>query len=633
MMRTPLDLAPRLWRTASRLPRWLGSLIRPSVGQLELRLLGRTIVLAVAVGVVGGLVGAAFAAAVEALQGGLLQRLAGAALLHARGEGGGEASGPSRLWLLALLPAAGGLASGLIARFAPEVTGGGGDGAIGIFHRGGQVQARVLPLKWLASTFALGTGGAGGREGPALHMGSAIGGLVGQLLPASPRERRILLVTGMAAGMSAVFRTPLGAALLAAEILYRDDFEAEAVVPAVIASVMAFATSEALIGRQPLFGRLPVFPFHAEHLPLYALLAVLAGLAGLLFVRTLAAVRRRTERSPLPAWLRPAAGGLLLGAGVLAFHAAGAERALGVSPATALLGSGYGIAQLAITPDGGSSLTAAALLALLALLRIGATALTVGSGASAGDFAPSLVIGALVGGALGHAAAALLGDPSIQPGAFALVGMGTLYAGIAHVPVSAVILVSELAGSYDLLVPLMLAAGGAHVAMRRVRLYENQPTSRGHAPPRPEAAVAGRAAPRVRDVMLAHGFRTLAPGESLRVVLEAVTEGDAQVLFPVVDADGRLLGLVDPALLVEVDRLEDLRGAVASDLAARPASVSPDDLAATAVAEARRAGLSQLPVCVDRRVVGLFSVDAAVRAHVAERPASTPPPGDSPWAP
>src|SRR5512133_4262080 len=132
-MRRPLrDLSAHLLRTAARLPGWLARLVRPSVGQPQLRLLGRTLVLAAAVGLVGGLVGAAFAAAVSALQLGLLEELAGASVLHARGEADALAPATSRLWLLALLPAAGGLLSGVLARFAPEVRGGGADGAIGI---------------------------------------------------------------------------------------------------------------------------------------------------------------------------------------------------------------------------------------------------------------------------------------------------------------------------------------------------------------------------------------------------------------------------------------------------------------------------------------------------------------------
>jgi CIC family chloride channel protein len=620
VLRHPRELAPLLWWVIARTPSWLSALLRPSVGQLELRLLGRTLILAAVVGLFGGLVGAFFVGALERLQGLLLDRWAGAGMLRAVGEPAAVSGETLRVWLLALLPAAGGLFSGLISRVAPEVAGGGGDAAISTFHRGGVQRRRVLPLKWLASVAALSTGGAGGREGPALHMGSAIGGLVGSLLPASPRERRVLLIAGMAAAMSAVFRTPLGAALLAAEVVYRDDFEAEAVVPAVIASVVAFSTSEAIVGQRALFGRLPAHPFHAAQLPLYVVLAVLAGLAGLLLVRALGAVRGLAARSTLPRWAWPAAGGLLLGLAVLGLHYSPAERLLGLSPASALLGGGYGVAQVAVTPGSHAGWSAAGILLCLAVLRIAATALTVGSGASAGDFAPSLVVGALVGGAFGHAAQTLLGDPTISPGAFALVGMATLFAGIAHVPVSAVVLVSELAGSYDLLVPLMLAAGGAHVALRRVSLYGGQATSRGAAPPR-EAAHGEEpgAVALVRDVMAMHGFAVFSPDDPFSTLLLAAAAGDGQVIFPVVDSTRKLLGIVDSSVLFETEALSGLRGAVASNLAGAPGSVAPDAPLHLAVAEARRLGLPQLPVCQGGRLIGMFSVEGAVRLHAVER--------------
>jgi CIC family chloride channel protein len=618
MIRSSRKLAAHLWVLAERTPGWLARLLRPSIGQLELRLLGRMLVLAAFVGIFGGLVGAAFVGALDRVQALLLDQLAGSGMLRAHGEPPALTAGNAHVWLLALLPALGGLASGLLSRIAPEIAGGGADTAIATFHRGGQQRPRVLPLKWLASLLTLGTGGAGGREGPALHMGSAIGGMVGSFLPANPRERRVLLITGMAAGMSAVFRTPLGAALLSAEVVYRDDFEAESVVPAVISSGVAFATSEAILGQRALFGRLPPYPFHAAHLPLYFGLAVIAGLAGLLLIRALKTVRAAAARIPIPAWARPVAGGVLLGVAVLVFHFSPAERFLGVSPASALLGGGYGLAQLAVTPAGSSGWAAAGLLVTLALLRIMATSLTVGSGASAGDLAPSLVLGALVGGAYGHAAQALLGDPSIAPGAFALVGMGTLFAGVAHVPVSAVVLVSELAGSYDLLVPLMLAAGGAHVALRGVSLYGSQASSRGAAPPR-EIVEGVDAPPIVRDVMAMHGFTMFVASDPFSSLLAAVASGDGQVVFPVVDPSRRLIGLIDASVLLETDAVSGLHGAVAANLAGPPASVEPDTPLRLAVAEARRLGVSQLPVCQEGRVVGMFSVEGAVRLHAVER--------------
>src|SRR5207344_3392364 len=178
----------------------------------------------------------------------------------------------------------------------------------------------------------------------------------------------------------------------------------------------------------------------------------------------------------VPEWVRPAIGGLALGVFVvIVIELVGtsigrADKGLGV------LGGGYGAAQVAISgaPWVSVGWGGVELLLLLAAAKIVASAFTIGSGGSAGDFAPSLAIGGLLGGAFGLAARILLDDPSIEPGAFALVGMGTFYGGIANTPLAALVLVCELAGSYELLVPLMLAEGIAFVALRKVSLYPAQ---------------------------------------------------------------------------------------------------------------------------------------------------------------
>ncbi|HEX9400568.1 MAG TPA: chloride channel protein [Anaeromyxobacter sp.] len=455
---------------------------------LELRLVGRVLLHAAVVGVAAGIVGAALFAGLEAAQRLVLEGLAGFSPLRARGEAI-IASGTDRTfrpWLLALLPAAGGLVSGLLTSFfAPEAAGGGGNATVEAYHRGGvTMRARVIPVKMVAAIAALSTGGSGGREGPTMQIGGALGTFVGRVLPTSPAERRILYVAGIAAGISAVFRTPLGAALLATEMLYRDDFEAEALVPAILASVVSYSIVIAAFGETTLFGVSSRFPFHPAHLPLFALLALAVSLVAHAFVRALALVQAAARRLPGPAFLRPAVGGLavgLVGTGIaLALEARHgvAARAFGV------LGGGYGVAQAAM--DGAAwhptGWHAVAILGALAVAKLVASALTVGSGAAAGDFAPSLVVGALVGSAFGHGALALTGDASIRPDAFALVAMGTFYGGVAHAPLSALVLVSELAGSYDLLVPMMLTVGIAYVALRRWTLYPAQPAGRAASP-------------------------------------------------------------------------------------------------------------------------------------------------------
>ncbi|HEY8040296.1 MAG TPA: chloride channel protein, partial [Polyangiaceae bacterium] len=428
---------------------------------LEFQILGRVLLHAALVGAAAGLLGSLFYAVVEAVQRICLEGWTGYVPLRAGGErilSEMEKPPPFRPWLLILVPAIGALLGGAISVWlAPETRGGGSDAVIEAFHRNnGLVRKRVAFVKLLVSSLTLGLGGSGGREGPTMQMGGAIGSLVGQGLRVTDRERRILLVAGTAAGMSAVFRTPLGAALLAVEVLHRDDFEADALVPSVLASVVSYSVFIAFFGEQTLFTHAPSYPFHPDHLPLYALLAVVISLVASMFLRMLRWVQRTTRNLRVPEWSKPGLGGLALGLFATPMIWFIGPRLGQPGQGLGILGGGYGAAQLAISgaewlPQGWRAVE---LLALLGTVKIVATCLTVGSGGSAGDFGPSLVIGGIFGGAFGRAAQGLLHDPRIDPGAFALVGMGTFYGGLAHVPIASLVMTCELTGSYDLLVPL-----------------------------------------------------------------------------------------------------------------------------------------------------------------------------------
>jgi CIC family chloride channel protein len=596
---------------------------------LELRIVGRVLLHAAIVGVAAGLVGAAFFAALEAGQRLLLEAGAGYAVLRAGGEArdGAAAGVPFRPWVLALLPALGGLVSGVLTtRFAPEAAGGGGDAAIDAYHRGGVVRWRVIPVKAVAAVAALSSGGSGGREGPTMQIGAALGALAGRLLPTSRTERRVLLVAGIAAGISAVFRTPLGAALLATEVLYRDDFEAEALVPAILASVVSYSVVIAAFGETTLFSVSTRFPFRPVQLPLYALLALAVSLAGWAFVRALGLVRRAASRLPGPAWARPAAGGVvvgLLGTGVALLL----ERTLGPQArAFGVFGGGYGVVQAAL--DGpawlGTGLATALLLGGLAAAKIAASALTIGSGSAAGDFAPSLVIGALVGCAFGHGALVLAGAGAPSPTAFALVGMGTLYGGVAHAPLSAVVLVSELAGSYDLLVPMMLTVGIAYVALRRWSVYPAQPGGRAESPLHRVAAEARTPAPvglPARALLFADELPRFPEHAPLAELARAGGSAARQRVALVSAADGRPRGLVELSLLSALGP-DELRWARAADAMVPFASVGPDARWADVAAALRRHGVSQLPV-VDGGAVAGWVGERELLAAVGggERPA------------
>ncbi len=581
-------IGSRFWKRAAGTP-----------GPIDLQHLGRTLLHASVVGAAAGIASALFSATVERVQHLLLSRLAGYSFLRAAGEQGNEQPGDTfRPWLLLLLPAAGATLAGWLAlRFAPEVAGGGGDAAIRMFHKRDAItRTRVPFVKALASILTLGTGGSGGREGPTMQIGSSMGAIVSRWLRTTARERRILYVAGIAAGVSAVFRTPLGAALFAAEVLYRDDFESDALVPAVLASVVGYSVGLPFGAPSALFAHAASYPFVPSHLPYFVLLALFEVVLGLGFLRTLKLVRDTSVKLPGPAWLRPGYGGLALGvltAPLLWYIGNRLHRPGG---GFGILGGGYGIAQVAITgadwlPGG---FRGAEVLAVLCITKLVASSFTIGSGGSAGDFAPSLVIGGLLGGSFGRAIQTVTGDPAIDPGAFALVGMGTLFGGVAHVPLSSMVLVCEMAGSYDLIVPLMLAEGIAFVALRNHSLYHAQQSGRSWA----LDAVRSHRSLMVRDLAQslpgAHTFLLATRG---RRMIEVVGDATWQTTFPVLSEAGKIVGLV-PSRSLHVVAAEEGMAAwiVAGDVMQQPVTAMLDEPAADVLTRMIAAGVRQLPV-------------------------------------
>ncbi len=617
---TPSEGQPPPLRLASIL-----GLLRAQGAPLDLQILGRTLMHTVVVGLAAGLIGAAFFASLEYAQRFVLEELAGYLPLRASGETFAEAHGTYafRPWLLVFLPGLGALLAGLVIRYAPEVAGGGGNAMIRAFHeQGGVVPRRVIWAKALASILTLGFGGSGGREGPTMHIGASLGSTLGRVLGVTARERRILMIAGVAAGMSAVFRTPLGAALLAVEVMYRDDFESDALIPAVLASVVSYSVVIAIFGESTLFGRPARYPFHPMQLPLFALMSLLVALLAALFVRTLRGVEHHFEKLAIPAWTKPALGGLALGILATPIIMYIGHRTQTPGQGLGLLGGGYGAAQMAISgverlPGGWQGIE---ILLLLCGAKLVASALTIGSGGSAGDFAPSLVLGGLLGGAFGRAAQLLLHDPSIDPGAFALVGMGTFFGGVAHAPLSALILVSEMAGSYDLLVPLMMTSGIAFVALRRTSLYEAQLGAKHDSPVHRASTLLGALRViRVRDVMVTDRpfvtFDLHTPGSELIVRID---EQSWQDTFPVLGADGKLAGVVSADDLRSLAASREVAPVtVAADLMRPPVFALLDDDLRSATAQMLQAELRELPVVNDAgQIVGFIDEMETAKAYL-----------------
>jgi len=378
-----------------------------------------------------------------------------------------EIIGPHGLWLVPVATTIGGLLVGLlIAKLAPEAEGHGTDTAVRVFHRaGGYLRARVPPLKLIASAITIGSGGAAGREGPIALVAAGVGSWYATVRRRTEAERRMLLLAGMAAGLSAIFRSPVGCAIFAIEVLYSDmEYEAGSLLYAMLAAVVAYAVNGIFSGWQPLF----VIPAGSAPAPgaSYVWFVVLGGAAGLLGVVlpvVFYRVRDLFRRLPLPLFLKPALGGLLMG--------------LIAVPLPQLIGGGYGWIQKAI--DGEIVWTT---LAVLVFAKILAMALTVSSGGSGGVFAPTLFAGAMLGSLLAKA----VGEHSAP---LVVIGMAALFAGAARVPIASLMMVTEMTGDYELLVPAALAVTLAYLvqavlssSFRYRSLYEAQLPQRADSP-------------------------------------------------------------------------------------------------------------------------------------------------------
>ena len=608
-MTSPSDRPP-----ATQRPRRRGVLaaLFAEATPLDLRIVGRMLIHAALVGAAAGLMAAAFFGALEIGEELFLELIAGYTPLRAAGEMVDKAhhGQPFRPWFLVLLPAAGAmLATALVRRWAPECHGAGEDAFIRAFHQQqSHMRKRVVWIKPLATLLTLATGGAGGREGPTAQTGAAIGSTVASYLHLSNRERRILLVAGAAAGTAAIFRTPLGASLLAVEVLYRDDFESDALIPAVLASVIGYSLFISLYGEANLFETAARYPFHPSHLPFYAVLAVALSLLAVFFVKVRASVEQLLGR--LPAWTRPGVGGLALG--VLATTIVMVNQP-GVG--LGILGGGYGAAQLAITgadwlPVGGGAVQ---LLLLLCVAKIAAASFTLGSGASAGVFAPALAIGALFGGAFGLGVEQLVDVPDLDPGAFALVGMGTFFGGIAHAPLGALVMVCEMAGSYDLLVPLMLAEGIAFAALRRHTLYPSQLPSVHDSPAHPQKASLLLERMCVTDVLVSdRPFVSFGPATPMSQVIQQVSQTSWQDVFPVLE-DDKLVGMITPELLRLVAAERDIEPwLLAADTMQPPVTVRPDENLRLASERMLSTGLRELLVVDDSSTICGFLDEAEI---------------------
>lgn len=516
---------------------------------------------------------------------------------------------PAPAWQILLVPAVGGLVVGLlVTRLVPEVAGGGVVSTMETLAlRGGRFRRRV-PLSALgATTVALGTGASGGREGPIVLIGGAIGSVVGRLVPIDEARMRSLVAAGAAAGIGASFNAPIGGMLFAVEILQLGVRGAGLQV-VVVGSVVGSVVSRQLVGENLIFQpSRPLGLGEPIELVVYAVLGLLAVAVAMGF--------HRGEQLAQDAagWLRRRIGRVAtigLAGGVVGLIALVVPEVLGDGESVPPIVGVREPIQAMLDVEQGTTWTAAGFLLLLLVAKLVATSVTVGSGSAVGSFAPMLLTGAALGAVVGIAALPVL--PALDPGAVATVGMAAVFGATARAPLTAIIIVFELVGDYELVLPLMLAVGLAVFLHDRVRaegIYALHLRRRGVVLGRPDDVdVLQRV--QVGEVMT-KDHPILDADEDRASVAARFARGGSHG-YAVADERGQLVGVLTRGDLATRD------GRTAADLCTRRAlTVSPSDPVFVAVRRMASLNVGRVPVidAATRRIVGMLRREDIVQAY------------------
>lgn len=499
----------------------------------------------------------------------------------------------------------------LVYGLVPEAEGDGADSAVNAFHRGdGEIRRRVPIVKVVASALTLGSGGSGGREGPAAQIAAGFGSFISDLLGLSVKDRRIAVAAGIGAGIGAIFKSPFGGAILSGEILYSGgDIEVEALIPAFIASPVGYVVFALFTGFTPIFGNTVHYVFtHPRNLLIYAALGVLCGLAGRLYTTTFYRVRSLFSSLSLPKYVKPAIGAALSGLIGVFFPE--------------VVGLGYGFLQYLIEGDFGAItsnyvvLPLILLLVVVALLKIIATSLTVGSGGSAGVFAPSLVIGGFIGAAHWVAVDKLLPGWIPIPAPLVIVGMMALLAGVIGTPIAAILMVSEMTGTLNLLAPSMVAVVLSYfVAGPKYTIYRSQVQNRAASP----AHSGEYSVPLLTKLYVADAMNTdvvtAKPEDTVESAYRTMLERGFRGM-PVV-SDGRLVGIVTLSDLLRVPREKMGEVRVGSVMTGRVIVCRPGDSLFEALEKMTVNGVGRLPVVSgeDGSLIGIVTRTDIMRAY------------------
>lgn len=471
--------------------------------------------------------------------------------------------------------------------------------------RGGQIRPRVASLKVLASSLTIGTGGSAGREGPIVQVGSALGSTVGQLFRFSSDRVRTLVACGAAAGIAATFNAPIAGAIFAQEVIL-NNFTARYFGMVVISGVAASIVSRIFLGDKPAFD-VPAYPLNSlGELGVYVVLGLLAAITAVIFIRVLYKAEEIFDSWPVPLYVRTVIGMILTAAVAL------------LLPGREILGPGLHLIGETIAGDFNIGL---GLMAALLILKMLATTFTLGAGNSGGVFAPSLFMGAVLGGMVGQIAHNLWPGLVLNPGAYAIVGMAAVFAGAARAPITAVLIVFEMSGDYKLILPLMLATVISTFfaeTLFRESIYTLKLRLKG------VHLQGGRDVDIMQSVsvaeVMAQNYRTISASATLTELSDIFSQSRSHGMM-VLDERGALAGIVT---VTDLDRAVN-DGLPRSTTVARIATpfdrlvlAFPDETMGEALARMSVRGFGRLPV-VDRadrhRVLGIIRREDIIKAY------------------
>ena len=504
-------------------------------------------------------------------------------------------------------PALGGLLVGpLVTRFAPEAKGHGVPEVMAaVLTKGGFIRPRVAWIKAIASAITIGSGGSVGREGPIIQIGSSVGSTIGYLLHLPPRTMRTFVACGAAGGIAAAFNAPIAGALFAVEIIL-GDFGFVQLAPIVTSSVIATVVSRGVEGDFSAF----LVPKHTLQHPIelipYVGLGLLCGLAAVTFIHVLDHAEDFFDlRLRMPAWLKPALGGLAVGGIGL------------VLPQ--VFGMGYETIDASLHGRIGIGL-----LVLLLFAKLAATSITLASGGSGGIFAPSLFMGAMVGGAVGEVSNWFLPGLTADSGAYALVGMAAMVGAATHAPITAIVIIFELTNEYKIILPLMISTIIGVLtasALTRESIYTHKLKRKGIEFERgPDTNLLKKV--RVRDIMRRQ-FEQVPHDLPFNFLVDQLLQ-TARSHLPVVDDAGRLLGLIarEAGHRFVHDKHDLTDVVIARDLAGGEyPALLPSDTLDQAMLRFNESGLRELYVVedlVDRRLVGMVRKGDLIDAYQRE---------------